>query len=388
VALCPYSDLILAVDPPARLASGAAPDLVMGVSATSSNLDRFSIRRHFHRALDLGTGCGILALLAAKHCREVWAVDQCPRAVEFARFNAALNGRSNLHIEEGDMFAPVSGRCFDFIVGNLPFVIAPGRRYYYRDNGGTLDTFARQAVRQAARQLEEGGFCQIMCDWVQLKGEDWRERLSAWFAECGCDAWVLRTDTSHPLQYAENWIRNSEPDTPGLAERLFAEWARYYTENGVEAIMTGMIAMRRSSGRPNWVNLEDGTDGIPSEAGALVLRAFALCDFERGASDARLLETPLRLAPDVRLMVQSEAHENAWQPAAAQLRQTAGFLWAGNIDSNAAALLARCDGAHPFQYAIASLAAELNIAPERLAPSCLPLARQLVRRGFLLPPGV
>jgi len=147
-----------------------------------------------------------------------------------------------------------------------------------------------------------------------------------------------------------------------------------------------MIAMRRSSGRANWVNLEDGTEPVPSDAGALVLRAFALCDFERAASDGQVLDTPLRLAPDVRLMAQSEAHENTWQPAAAQLRQTAGFLWAGNIDSNAAALLARCDGTHPFSHAVAGLAADLNLTTERLAPSCLPLARQLLRRGFLLPP--
>lgn len=43
-------------------------------------------------AVDVGTGCGIIALVAARHFQRVIGVDTSLRAIEFARFNAALNG--------------------------------------------------------------------------------------------------------------------------------------------------------------------------------------------------------------------------------------------------------------------------------------------------------
>jgi carbamoyltransferase len=43
-------------------------------------------------AVDVGTGCGIIAFVAARHFDRVLGVDTNARAIEFARFNAALNG--------------------------------------------------------------------------------------------------------------------------------------------------------------------------------------------------------------------------------------------------------------------------------------------------------
>ena|SRR5215211_2378653 len=43
-------------------------------------------------AVDVGTGCGIIALVAARHFARVLGFDTSLRAIEFARFNAALNG--------------------------------------------------------------------------------------------------------------------------------------------------------------------------------------------------------------------------------------------------------------------------------------------------------
>ncbi|MCL5745669.1 MAG: class I SAM-dependent methyltransferase, partial [Acidobacteria bacterium] len=347
---------------------------------------RFTIRKPFRSALDLGAGGGVQAMLAARHCREVWAVDQCARAIEFARFNLALNGIANIHLASGDMFEPVAGRRFDLITGNLPFVISPGRRYFYRDSGSHLDAFARRTVSEAARRLEDGGYCHLICQWVEIRGEDWQKRLAEWFDDTGCDAWVLQADSWHPLTYAENWIRDSEPDTPGHAERLFQEWARYYAEAGVASIHTGLIALRRSSGR-NWVHIDEISGEIPAAAGDLVLRGFALCDFENTATDEALLATRLRLAPGAVLVSQSRPRDDTWRPIASQIRQAEGWRLAANIDSNAAALLARCDGRRTLSEAIASLAAAAGAPPERIAPACLPLVRHMLRRAFLLPPG-
>ncbi|MEZ5581613.1 MAG: hypothetical protein R3F37_01455 [Candidatus Competibacteraceae bacterium] len=49
------------------------------------------------------------------------------RAELFTHFNAALNGITNLQALTGNLFEPVTGRQFDLIVCNAPYVILPMR---------------------------------------------------------------------------------------------------------------------------------------------------------------------------------------------------------------------------------------------------------------------
>ena len=59
--------------------------------------------------LDMGTGCGILGILAAKKAKTVVAVDVNPHAVRCAKENAALNDvRSKMAFVQGDLFTPLS----------------------------------------------------------------------------------------------------------------------------------------------------------------------------------------------------------------------------------------------------------------------------------------
>ena len=51
--------------------------------------------------LDLGTGAGVAALIAARSARHVWAVDITERAARFAEFNQRLNGGGQRHRPAG-----------------------------------------------------------------------------------------------------------------------------------------------------------------------------------------------------------------------------------------------------------------------------------------------
>ncbi|MGW7427631.1 HemK2/MTQ2 family protein methyltransferase [Streptomyces sp. NPDC054813] len=75
--------------------------------------------------LDMGTGAGALALAAARRGARVTAVDRTYRAVLAARFNARL-ARLPVEVLHGDLFGPVTGRRFDLVVSNPPYVPAPG----------------------------------------------------------------------------------------------------------------------------------------------------------------------------------------------------------------------------------------------------------------------
>jgi len=73
-------------------------------------------------ALDLGTGCGILAVFAASRGYTVTATDVEGSAVSCARANAILNRvEDRMRVVQGDLFAPVEGQSFDVVVFNLPF---------------------------------------------------------------------------------------------------------------------------------------------------------------------------------------------------------------------------------------------------------------------------
>ena len=77
--------------------------------------------------LDLCTGTGALALVAASCGAEATAIDISRRAVLNVRINALLNG-VRVRPLRGDLFAPAAGRQFDVIVTNPPYVPAPDER--------------------------------------------------------------------------------------------------------------------------------------------------------------------------------------------------------------------------------------------------------------------
>ena len=73
--------------------------------------------------LDLGTGSGIMALVAARSgAGRVVATDLNPRAVRCAAANVARYGlATRVDVRAGDLFAPVAGEQFDLIVCNPPY---------------------------------------------------------------------------------------------------------------------------------------------------------------------------------------------------------------------------------------------------------------------------
>lgn len=75
--------------------------------------------------LDVGTGTGALALMAAE-CpgARVTAVDISWRAVLAARYNAWRLGLPVV-VRHGDLTTPVEGQRFDLILSNPPYVLSP-----------------------------------------------------------------------------------------------------------------------------------------------------------------------------------------------------------------------------------------------------------------------
>lgn len=95
--------------------------------------------------LDMGTGSGICAVLAAQWARRVVAVDLNPAAVRCARINVLLHRlEDRVEVREGDLFAPVQGERFDLILFNPPYLPGQPRTEFERAlwSTGVIERFA------------------------------------------------------------------------------------------------------------------------------------------------------------------------------------------------------------------------------------------------------
>jgi release factor glutamine methyltransferase len=74
--------------------------------------------------LDVGTGCGILAVLAAKKAKSVVAVDINPHAIECAVRNAETYGvKERIEFRRGELFQPIKkNERFSLILSNSPYL--------------------------------------------------------------------------------------------------------------------------------------------------------------------------------------------------------------------------------------------------------------------------
>ncbi|MBL8470353.1 MAG: 50S ribosomal protein L3 N(5)-glutamine methyltransferase [Rhodocyclaceae bacterium] len=123
-----------------------------------------------HRALDLCTGSGCLAILLAHAFpdADVDAIDLSAAALEVAQQNIADYGLADrVHTQTGDLFAALGGRRYDLIISNPPYVTLqamselpqeyrhePAMALAAGEDGMDL---VRRIVCDAARHLEPGG---------------------------------------------------------------------------------------------------------------------------------------------------------------------------------------------------------------------------------------
>lgn len=273
------------------------PDMVVGVAASSIVGAAYIPRVQVEKALDLGAGCGVHALLASRRAAAVVATDINPRALRLTALNAALNGITNVETRLGSMFEPVPDERFGLITANPPYVISPDTQFLYRDAGLTGDTLCRQLVVGLPRHLEEGGFATIQGNWTHDRDAPWWSPLERDLHDSGCDAYLVRRRTQDPLSYAVGWLSRPalhELDTHAATVR---RWRESYREAGIEAITTAVLILRRRTGT-NWRQAVTEQAPPQLELGEELPRIFAARD-KLPATDLPL--TRLRPAPGLHI---------------------------------------------------------------------------------------
>jgi methylase of polypeptide subunit release factors len=373
---------LVAADHPIAIEKKQA-EMVLWPNPTSKFLARFAVRRHSRATLDLGTGSGILSLGAASYSDTVVATDLNHRALSCTRFNARWNGVENIEVLAGDCFAPVAGRRFDLILSNPPFFITPQADYLFCDNPMDLDGLCRRLVKEAPAHLAEDGYMQMLCEWAQIKGQPWEERVAEWMEGTGCDAWVMKGLTQDPEEYAQHRIRETSQDSTQDSAN-YDGYMGYYRHRGVEAIHDGMVVMRRREGK-NFVRIEEVPKTPSGNLSEMILSTFAAHDFLRkNDTNGRLMTTRPRLSPNVRLEQSCTPVEGKWQAESLTLHLTTGFQSHFAVQPLVAEFLANCDGTKTVDEAVQELANKTGASFNKVSAECVTMIRNLIERGFLV----
>ncbi|MFC5052175.1 DUF7059 domain-containing protein [Saccharothrix xinjiangensis] len=362
-------------------------DHVLGVGHASISLARATSRRPVGTLLDLGTGCGVQALHASRHARRITATDLSERALALAAGTFRLN-EVEVELRRGEWFGPLRGRRFDQVVCNPPFVVGPPRvDYVYRDSGLDGDDASALVVRQMPSFLAEGGVGQLLASWLHRRGEDWADRVGSWLPRGGgVDAWFVQRDVADPALYVGTWLRDAGVDPRSDEGRAKAgAWLDWFAENDVEGIGFGFVTLRRTDTEHPEVVCEDlrhaYDDPLGPESAAWLDRVAWL----RSHDDEDLLGTRFAVPPSVLLEEVSEPAEDGWAPVVRRLHRTDGPGWQHELDETAARLLAGFRGALPLEDLITLLAYAQDLDADALAAAALPVVRELVRHGMVVP---
>lgn len=368
VRVVPHDDLLIASD---RLDVDGA-DRVAGVHRPSATLAHLTIREPVERALDVGTGNGIQALLLSRHADRVIATDVNPRALACAAFNLALNGVDNVELRQGSLLEPVAGETFGCIVSNPPYVVSPDAEFTFRDSGLPGDRVSELLARGLPELIEPGGFATLMASWAQA-GEDPAVRPREWLDGCGCDSWILHTTTDDPLSNAAAWTREAV-DGPETFAAALDRWTTYYRELGIVALAYGALVLRRRDG----VNWSRGASlpARPLEAASgHLVRMFAGVDVTMAEADA-LLECRLTVAPAARFE-QIVSPTDGWTVVSAALQLEGGLGFRADVDEATLRLLRALDGTRTARDAVVSTLGEEGL------PRASELLRGMLETGFL-----
>ena len=264
-------------------------DQVMFIGTDSQWLARATVRRPVSRALDLCTGSGIHALLAATHAKEVVAVDINPRAAACTHFNAQLCGADNIDIKIGDLYAPVGEQQFDLITANPPFVPAPADTLGFRDGGNSGEDVQRRIVAGLAKYLAPGGIAQIVTEVGESDGDPVDGRVRRWLEGAPMDIHVLRLRIIPAATYA---MGHAQGDTPHAFLNSVEAWADNLRAQGFTRVVSVLLAFEWSEatcGEP--FNRVDEAYPPVRDAGGEIEAAFAAYHLIQNSSFRQKLRT-------------------------------------------------------------------------------------------------
>jgi methylase of polypeptide subunit release factors len=359
------------------------PLYVLGQTQTSEKLEALTPRRPFDRMLDLGTGNGLLALLAGRHCRQVVATDINPRAINLARFNARVNRVENIDFRLGSWFEPVGTELFNLVVCNPPFVISPHSQSLYRDGGFETDGLMRMLAREIPARLARGGIGLFIGNWLVEEGDRVR-RPRDWLSDRGADVIVLHGTALTAEEYVRQWIITEHDfDSPGYRED-YPKWLNYFRQHGIEQIVSGAIILRQQTPPNTFLGLEI-REQEQGDYGDQLEQLYVQADLlRRCVEDSYLLNLRLQVAEGHIMEQVFLRSDGEYHLQRCTIRHQRGLTLPEALDQYSLPFLQAFNGQRALGEILADLAAQLAAPPAIIREQGLRLTRRLIARGYLV----
>ena len=385
-----YAELLLLSDRVMRRTEKSGPELhvdhVLGVSASGIISDVLTIRTPAETGLDLGTGNGLLALLAARHVKQMVATDVTDRALNVAAFNAKLNGLENVTFRKGSWFEPVAGEKFDRIVSNPPFVSSPETKLILRDGGMRGDGVTQLVAQGIAAHLKEGGFGTMIGSWGAEPTTDWATRPREWLAQGQVDGFALLTELADPVQYATKWL-GLQAKTSEEVDALLPSWLDYYEACGLPGFATGGLVLRKTP--PGVANVFFGFPIPPSSSprpcSDQLLRQFQAVDYLRALPfEEALLERRFRLTDSHQVTQHARFQQGQVQITNCVLQLTQGTSFSEPLNPIGFHFLGHCDGKRSVKEVIEAVHGITKFPLEKLVPASLDAVQRWLVSGMIV----
>jgi methylase of polypeptide subunit release factors len=385
VRILPIGTLLLASDGYSRDGDDP-PDYVATYTPTARVLDSLTPRPRVRRALDVGTGSGVHALLAAQHAQHVTATDVNPRALAYTELNAGLNGLTNIECRQGSLLDPVDGETFDLITCNAPYVVSPERRWAYRDSGFKEDEVSANVVKAAGEHLAEGGFASLLVSWLAEDENSPDERVMAWVEATGCSAWILPTQGSDPLDHAAEWNSHLADDPQAFGEAV-DEWKQYFEQLGVRWVSEGAVLLHRHAEGRQTIRLDPVDEEDLNEAGDQIQLAFEnWYAFSDLTAPTRLLDSRVSVGMPLRLERELEPQGARAIDVEGRIELADGMKQAVDATADAQEVIASLDGGLKLRAVVEATGDRLGLSADELAEleeEVLEVSRVLLELGAL-----
>lgn len=383
VALYPIRDLLIASDRwsnPDHTPREMFPDIVYpALTKSAKQFIDFTSYEACDDFLELCAGTAPAALLASRSAKNIWATDIAERSIDFAKFNAALNGIHNVTFALGDLYQPVEGRTFDRIAAHPPYVpvLKPAEIFY---GGGEVgEEIIQRIVAGLPGKLKSGGrfYCRTM--GTERPGQAFENRVREWLGatHAGYDVAFFILQSFEPRQFAleETMAKNG-------GREQYGQWEKLFTKYNVCGLVLGIVIVQRIIGqRPAFTVRRTIRSSTPPAALEWAMNWET--EMQKEGATERLLQVKPLHAPGMEIVVRYILRDDEISQESFTLSIDQPFATDCKVQPWMAALLPRCDG----KTAVADLfeTAKRNewIVPDTPPEEFCRLLATLISGGFL-----
>jgi SAM-dependent methyltransferase len=383
VALYPIRDLFIASDRwsnPDHSPRKMFPDIVY--PALTKSAKQFIDYTSFEPCedfLELCAGSAPAALLAARSAKNIWATDIAQRSIDFAKFNAALNGIHNVQFGLGDLFQPVEGLTFDRIAAHPPYVPVLQTAEIFYGGGEDGEEITKRIIAELPARLKPGGRLYSRTLGTSRPGINFENRIREWLGERQqeFDVALFTLQTFEPRQFALEETLNKN----GGREQ-FALWEKLFMKNAVRELVLGIVVIQRIVGRrPAFTIRRTIRSGTPLSALEWAMRWEEQLQME-DATQMLLRARPVA-NPGTEILVRHVLRDGQISQESFTLTIEQPFATDCKVQPWMAALLPRCDGKTSVAELFELAKGNEWIVPDTPAEEFCRLLATLISGGFL-----